>query len=817
MFIADLGIRVGSDAVKVAKGRLDRLTVSGGKAEDAVDGLGRGARRSMGGVALLSKAVVGLGAAIGTAGLATAFVSEGRQTSKALAEVSTLIEGTTEQQEALTRASEEFVRKFGGNVAGQLQGFYTTISAGAGSVEEAAVTLEQANKLAKGGVTDVATAVDGLTSVLNAYGDGVDGAAAVSDAMFVAMRAGKTTIGELSANLGGVAPLAVSAGVSFDELVASIAALTKGGISTAESVTGVRAILAAVTKPSSEAAKLAKALGLEFNSAAIQAKGFAGFMDDVVAKTGGSNDALAMLFGGVEAIIPAMAFAGQAGADFNTILDDMANKAGATDTAVEKIASSLDDRLNVQLSRYAVYASQAGTALLAVLVPAMEGLGDAIDIVADNSDILGAALVGLTATQIPALVGGLTTLVRGLNLAAGAARAMGAAMSIAGGPLGIAVGLIAAAASYFLLFRDNAGEAETAAYDAEAGTKALNEALDAFNAGSAAAGANAIALANDNYKLAASARDAAAAAIEQAKAQLAAVKANNNLRGRNERSRVVELNAEIAEQEAALAAAQAALDEAAAQRKETHAVVGSDYTTPLGTIDLPPVDTSVLDNVASILDGLSGGTSSAAKGAGKKAADEVDEVTEAVRRYQQGIEGASSAVADLILGQQSWEDFTRESVNRVVREQIEGTLNTALQSLVEKFGGAASGDSSGGWLATALATLFGGAKAPSYDGGGYTGSGSRTGGVDGKGGFWAINHPDETIVDHTKGQGMAANVNVPINVINQNGSKVQTRRNSDGGATIRVMDERIDAYMRGPKGKRTMQQDYGVRPSTKGG
>lgn len=42
----------------------------------------------------------------------------------------------------------------------------------------------------------------------------------------------------------------------------------------------------------------------------------------------------------------------------------------------------------------------------------------------------------------------------------------------------------------------------------------------------------------------------------------------------------------------------------------------------------------------------------------------------------------------------------------------------------------------------------------SFDGGGYTGSGSRSGGVDGKGGFPAILHPNETVVDHTKGQGM---------------------------------------------------------------
>lgn len=43
-------------------------------------------------------------------------------------------------------------------------------------------------------------------------------------------------------------------------------------------------------------------------------------------------------------------------------------------------------------------------------------------------------------------------------------------------------------------------------------------------------------------------------------------------------------------------------------------------------------------------------------------------------------------------------------------------------------------------------------KSASFDGGGFTGMGSRSGGVDGKGGFPAILHPNETVIDHTKGK-----------------------------------------------------------------
>jgi len=59
---------------------------------------------------------------------------------------------------------------------------------------------------------------------------------------------------------------------------------------------------------------------------------------------------------------------------------------------------------------------------------------------------------------------------------------------------------------------------------------------------------------------------------------------------------------------------------------------------------------------------------------------------------------------------------------------------------------------------------FLGVKIPSGDGGGYTGMGARAGGVDGKGGFPAILHPNETVIDHTKGQGISSGATVNFNI-----------------------------------------------------
>jgi len=56
------------------------------------------------------------------------------------------------------------------------------------------------------------------------------------------------------------------------------------------------------------------------------------------------------------------------------------------------------------------------------------------------------------------------------------------------------------------------------------------------------------------------------------------------------------------------------------------------------------------------------------------------------------------------------------------------------------------------------------AQRSSYDGGGFTGGGARAGGMDGKGGFPAMLHPNETVIDHTKGQSQGVVINQTINV-----------------------------------------------------
>lgn len=164
-------------------------------------------------------------------------------------------------------------------------------------------------------------------------------------------------------------PLAAQLSVGTDELFASIATLTKQGIGTAQAVTGLKAAFSNVIKPTKEATDAAEAIGLDFSAAALESKGFAGFLADVREKTGGNTEVMAQLFGSVEALNTVMALTGEQGMkDFSKGLDAMAGSAGATDKAYETMMGGL----NAGLSKLKTSFQNFGISLGNIILPFAE-------------------------------------------------------------------------------------------------------------------------------------------------------------------------------------------------------------------------------------------------------------------------------------------------------------------------------------------------------------------------------------------------------------------------------------------------------------
>ena len=134
---------------------------------------------------------------------------------------------------------------------------YAAISAGI-SYGDSLDFLRVAEQAAVAGAGDLESTTKVLVSALNAYGASADQAGQFSDALFTAIKLGQTTLPELASSLGLVTGQAASAGVSFDELLAIIAAVTAAGLSTSQSITGIKAALSNIIKPTKDASDVAE-------------------------------------------------------------------------------------------------------------------------------------------------------------------------------------------------------------------------------------------------------------------------------------------------------------------------------------------------------------------------------------------------------------------------------------------------------------------------------------------------------------------------------------------------------------------------------
>ena len=113
-----------------------------------------------------------------------------------------------------------------------------------------------------------------------------------------------------------------------------------------------------------------------------------------------------------------------------------------------------------------------------------------------------------------------------------------------------------------------------------------------------------------------------------------------------------------------------------------------------------------------------------------------------------------NSLMSLAEGTTTVKDAFKSMATNIIKELYRVmVVQQAVRGIMGAFG--YSQGSTGGYIPTPV---------PRAEGGGYTGSGSRSGGVDGRGGFHAILHPQETVVDHTKGQGLGTTINQTINV-----------------------------------------------------
>lgn len=452
---------------------------------EALDKLAKGATQA--GKALtkvLTLPIVGMG---------TASVKYGMELEDAVYEVATLpgvLSGTQEQrQQQIRDLTDELIDASNDahTAATELaSATYDAISAGV-APEDAAYWAERAAMAGKAGRSDASTVINGASSIYNAWGAKASGGLDhILDSMITAQNLGKTTVGELSSQIGQVSGLAPQLSLSMEEVLSSVAALTAGGLSTSSAITGLRGVLSAVIKPTSEAAEMAKELGIDFSAAGLKAKGFTGFLAEIASVTEGDSEKLGKLFGSVEGLNAVMMLGTTAADKYHSILAEMTSASGTLDAAFETRVSSRSAQLEGAMNRL----KNTGVELAQNLYPAVDAVTNAIGGVADYVGQLDAGTqqtivsLGLMAAALgPTLTGIGKMITAGKVLASVMTGPFGwaaAGVALIGGGLTLAIKAAGAEAEEFRRHAD-AFELDFEAPDAVSMQDAIQKNLDQIN------------------------------------------------------------------------------------------------------------------------------------------------------------------------------------------------------------------------------------------------------------------------------------------------------------------------------------------------
>lgn len=317
------------------RAKMDQLDKDLGAVKSLVTG-------ALKGTALAAAAAV-TGAAVATVKFAADSVGAFADFEQGMNEVFTLLPGIT--QEAMDHMSADvlaFAKQAGVLPEDVIPALYQAISAGV-PPENVFDFLATANQAAVGGVTDLTTAIDGITSVVNAYGSDVVDATEASDLMFTAVKLGKTNFEELSQSLFNVIPTAASLGVNFGDITAALAAMTAQGVPTSVATTQLRQLLVELSKEGSGAAKIFKEIAGESFAEFIANGGNVQEALQLMEQYATESDvSISNLFGSVEAGNAALALTGQGTDTFSANLEQMAESAGASAAAFETMDGGIN-------------------------------------------------------------------------------------------------------------------------------------------------------------------------------------------------------------------------------------------------------------------------------------------------------------------------------------------------------------------------------------------------------------------------------------------------------------------------------------------
>ncbi len=302
--------------------------------------------------------------------------------------------------------------------------------------QDALDALEMSARGAAVGLGESAAVADALTSAMNAYGPAALSAAEATDVLVATAREGKAEAAALAPQFGRLLPVASELGITFDEVGAGLAFLSRSSGNAELSATQLSGVMAKLLKPTEQGAEALAEVGLSVESLrrSIAEQGLLPTLEMLRERLG--NNGTAKFFDDVQGLQGVLALTGQQAEEAREVFDALEDSTGALDSAFGKWAESMGAK---------------NARAFAELQTALIQLGDVLaPIAADTAEFLAAVIEGFS--SLPGPVQTVLVAFGALLAAAGPLAMIGGTILKAWGPVTSALETIGLKALYA---RDN--------------------------------------------------------------------------------------------------------------------------------------------------------------------------------------------------------------------------------------------------------------------------------------------------------------------------------------------------------------------------
>lgn len=317
-------------------------------------------------------------------GAGVAAVKTASDFEKSMSKITALVGVAADEVASMEGAVRSMATQFGKSATEAADALFFITSAGLrGSV--ATDTLAASLKASAIGLGETATIADLATSALNAYGADTISASQATDVLTAAVREGKLEAGELAGSMGRVLPLSSAMGVSFNEVGAAFAALSRTGTNAAEAATQIRGILSSLLRPTKQSEEAMAGLGLSAEGlrTQIREEGLLSTLKILAERFDGNEAAAAAVFGNIRALSGVLDLMGANVATTEQIFANMADTTGTVDEAFSVMSETASFQFAQAMAEVKEVLLTIGQDIMPLVTSVVESLSGALSGFAD--------------------------------------------------------------------------------------------------------------------------------------------------------------------------------------------------------------------------------------------------------------------------------------------------------------------------------------------------------------------------------------------------------------------------------------------------